>query len=51
MKPLEAVFWLGTAGVLYITANTIVKNVAKDVVKDVFKETGTHSDRSRSIWW
>jgi len=51
MKPLEAVFWLGTAGVLYIIANRIVKNVAKDVVKDVFKERGTHSDRSRSIWW
>jgi hypothetical protein len=35
MKPLETLFWLGTAGVLYMAANTIVKNVAKDVVKDV----------------
>ena len=44
MKPLEAIFWLGTAGVLYMAANNIVKNVAKDVVKDVFKETGKFSD-------
>jgi hypothetical protein len=51
MKPLEALFWLGTAGVLYMTANNIVKNVAKDVAKDVFKETGKHSDRSRCICW
>jgi hypothetical protein len=46
MKPLEALFWLGTAGVLYMTANNIVKNVAKDVIK----ETGKHIDRSRCIW-
>ena len=51
MKPLEAVFWLGTAGVLYMTANSIVKNVARDVAKDVFKETGKHIDRSRGICW
>jgi hypothetical protein len=50
MKPLEAVFWLGTAGVLYITANRIVKNVAKDVAQDVFKG-GKHSDRSHCICW
>jgi len=48
MKPLEAIFWLGTAGVLYM-ANK-VKNIAKDVVKDVFKETGKFSERSRYIW-
>ncbi len=29
MKPIETIFWLGTAGVLYIAANNIVKNVAK----------------------
>jgi hypothetical protein len=46
MKPLEAIFWLGTAGVLYMTANNIVKNIAIDVAKDIFKETGKRSDRS-----
>ena len=51
MKPIETIFWLGTAGVLYIAANSIVKNVAKDVVKDVFKETGKHSEHNRCIWW
>ncbi|HZE77129.1 MAG TPA: hypothetical protein VE089_01120 [Nitrososphaeraceae archaeon] len=51
MKPIETIFWLGTAGVLYMAANSIVKNVAKDVVKDVFKETGKHSNYERSIWW
>jgi hypothetical protein len=51
MKPIETIFWLGTAGVLYMAANSIVKNVAKDVVKDVFKETEKHSDRIRCIWW
>jgi hypothetical protein len=51
MKPLETIFWLGTAGVLYMTANSIVKNVAKDVVKDVFKGTGKHSYRRRCICW
>ncbi|MGB8023905.1 MAG: hypothetical protein WCF06_06265 [Nitrososphaeraceae archaeon] len=51
MKPLETLFWLGTAGVLYMAANTIVKNVAKDVVKDVFKETERRSDHDRCLWW
>lgn len=51
MKPLEVVFWLGTAGVLYMTANSIVKNVAKDVARDVFKGSGKHSDHSRCICW
>jgi hypothetical protein len=51
MKPLEAVFWLGTAGVLYLTASNIVKNVAKDVVQDLFKGTGKDSDRERCICW
>ena len=51
MKPIETIFWLGTAGVLYMAANSIVKNVAKDIVKDVFKETEKHSDHRRCIWW
>lgn len=51
MKPIETLFWLGTAGVLYMAANSIVKNVAKDVAKDVFKETGKHSNHDRCIWW
>jgi hypothetical protein len=51
MKPLETIFWLGTAGVLYMAANNIVKNVAKDVVKDAFKGTEKRSDYSRCLWW
>jgi hypothetical protein len=51
MKPLETLFWLGTAGVLYMAANTIVKNVAKDVVKDVLKETQRRSDHNRCLCW
>ena len=51
MKPLETLFWLGTAGVLYMAANNIVKNVAKDVVKDVFKGTERHSDHDRCLLW
>jgi hypothetical protein len=50
MKPLETIFWLGTAGMLYMAANNIVKNVAKDVVKDVLKEAEKHSDHSRCFW-
>lgn len=37
MKLLEAVFWLGTAGMLYMTANSIVKNVAQDMFKGTVK--------------
>jgi cytochrome c-type biogenesis protein CcmH/NrfG len=33
MKPLEAIFWLGTACVLYRTADKIVKNVTRDILK------------------
>jgi hypothetical protein len=51
MKPVETLFWLGTAGVLYMTANTIVKNVARDVVKDVIKETERRSNHNRCLWW
>ena len=50
MKPLETIFWLGTAGMLYMAANNIVKNVVKDVVKDVLKEAEKHSDHSRCFW-
>lgn len=35
MKPIETLFWLGTAGVLYVAANTIVKNVARDIIHDI----------------
>jgi hypothetical protein len=51
MKPIETLFWLGTAGVLYMAANSIVKNVAKDIAKDVVKETGKHIDHNRCIMW
>ena len=54
MKPLETLFWLGTAGALYMAANCIVKNVAKDVVKDVFKETVRRRDDdyyNPLSWW
>ena len=51
MKPIETLFWLGTAGVLYMADNNIVKNVAKDVAKDVIKETRKHIDRSSCTWW
>jgi hypothetical protein len=51
MKPIETLFWLGTAGVLYMAANSIVKNVTKDIAKDVVKETGKHIDHSRCILW
>jgi len=51
MKPIETIFWLGTAGVLYMAANNIVKNVAKDVVKDVFKKTVKHNDHNPCTWW
>ena len=51
MKPIETLFWLGTAGVLYLAANNIVKNVAKDVTKDVFKGAVKRSNHNRCIWW
>ena len=46
MKPIETLFWLGTAGVLYMTANNIVKNVTRDVIKDFERK-----DRRRCICW
>jgi len=51
MKPIETIFWIGTAGVLYMAANNIVKNVAKDVVKDVFKKTVKRNDHNPCTWW
>lgn len=56
MKPLETLFWLGTAGVLYMAANNIVKNVAKDIVKDIFKEPVRRRDdddysHNPLNWW
>ena len=45
-KPIETLFWLGTAGVLYLTANHIVKNVARDVFRDHERK-----DRRRCICW
>ena len=49
MKPLEALFWLGTAGVLYMTANNIVKNVKRDIVKGAVKGRG--KERRHCICW
>jgi hypothetical protein len=57
MKPLETIFWLGTAGALYLAANCIAKNVAKDVLKDVFKEPVKRRDdddyyhHNPLSWW
>jgi hypothetical protein len=49
MKPLEVVFWLGTAGVLYMTANSIVKNVKQDILKGTAKHD--HHHHRRCICW
>ena len=49
MKPLEALFWLGTAGVLYMTANNIVKNVKRDIVKGAAEGRG--KARRHCICW
>ena len=49
MKPLEALFWLGTAGVLYMTANNIVKNVKRDIVKGAVERRG--KARRHCICW
>ncbi len=42
MKPIEALFWLGTAGLLYMTANNIVKNVKRDIIKGSAKAHNNH---------
>lgn len=47
MKPVETLFWLGTAGILYMTANNIVKNVTRDIVKDIERK----EHRRRCICW
>jgi hypothetical protein len=52
-KPIETLFWLGTAGVLYMAASHIVKNVANDVIRDltrgnVFRDH-KRKDRRRCI--
>jgi hypothetical protein len=49
MKPLETIFWLGTAGVLYLAANHIAKNVVKDVFKGTVKRNDY--DHDRCILW
>ena len=51
MKPIETLFWLGTAGVLYMTANTIVKNVAKDVIRDIERCSIERRERRRWLDW
>jgi hypothetical protein len=47
MKPVEALFWLGTAGFLYMAANNIVKNVTQDIIKDIERK----EHRRRCICW
>lgn len=51
MKPIETFFWLGTAGVLYMTANTIVKNVARDVIYDIERYHIERKERRRWLDW
>jgi len=41
MKPVETLFWLGTAGILYMAANNIVKNVTRDIIKDIERKAST----------
>ena len=54
-KPIETLFWLGTAGVLYLAASNIVKNVADDVIKDLTREDvfrdHERKNRRRCICW
>jgi hypothetical protein len=47
MKPIETLFWLGTAGILYMTANCIVKNVARDVIHDIERHEIEKKERRR----
>jgi hypothetical protein len=51
MKTLETLFRIGTAGVLYITANTIVKNVARDIIHDFEKYEIERRERRRWLDW
>ena len=41
MKPIETLFWLGTAGVLYLAAGNIVKNVTR--IKNVMDKDYSES--------
>jgi hypothetical protein len=47
MKPLATLFWLGTAGVLYMAANNIVKNVTRDILEG----SERRNRRRRCICW
>jgi hypothetical protein len=47
MKPVETLFWLGTAGILYMTANNIVKNVTRDIIKDIERK----EHHKRCVCW
>jgi hypothetical protein len=51
MKPMETLFWLGTAGVVYVAANTIVKNVARDIIQDIEKHDIERRERRRWLDW
>jgi hypothetical protein len=51
MKPIETLFWLGTAGVLYVAANTIVKNVARDIIHDIKRHEIERRERRRWLDW
>jgi hypothetical protein len=51
MKPIETLFWLGTAGVLYVAANTIVKNVARDIIRDIERHEIERRERRRWLDW
>jgi hypothetical protein len=51
MKPVETLFWLGTAGVLYMTANCVVKNVARDIIHDIERHEIERKERRRWLDW
>ena len=48
-KPIETLFWLGTAGVLYLTASHIVKNVANDVIRDLTRGMYSEIMKERTV--
>jgi hypothetical protein len=47
MKPVETLFWLGTAGILCVAANKIIKNVTRDIIKDIERK----EHRKRCVCW
>jgi hypothetical protein len=51
MKPIETLFWLGTAGVLYVTANSNVQNVARDIIHDIERHDIERRERRRWLDW